>query len=123
MTRGKIGGHFGKAENVLLTTTGRKSGKSRVTPLTATIDGDRVVLVASNGGAQAHPDWYLNLVASSSVTVQRGAISTPMRARVADAEERTALWVKVTSTYKGYSGYQAKTQREIPIVVCERVGI
>lgn len=118
-TKGKIGGRTFKAENVLLTTTGRKSGKARVTPLVATPDGDRIVLVASNGGAQRHPDWYLNLQANPDVTVQRGATVTKMRAHTASADERAELWRKVTAVYKGYDGYQRKTAREIPVVICE----
>ena len=119
LTKGKIGGHLGKAENILLTTTGRKSGKSRTTPLTVTVDGDRLILVASNGGAPKHPDWYLNLTADPDVTVQRGGQQMHLRARTATPHERPALWTKVVGTYKGYDGYQRKTNREIPLVVCE----
>jgi deazaflavin-dependent oxidoreductase (nitroreductase family) len=119
LTKGKVGGHFGKAENVLLTTTGRKSGAARTTPLTVTVDGDRLILVASNGGAPKHPDWYLNLTADPDVTVQRGGQLLRFRARTATADERPALWSNVVATYKGYDGYQKKTDREIPLVVCE----
>jgi deazaflavin-dependent oxidoreductase (nitroreductase family) len=118
-TRGLIGGRMFLVENVLLTTTGRKSGKQRVTPLTATLDGDRVVLVASNGGAPKHPDWYLNLQADPHVTVQRGGSALAMLARTASAEERAELWPRVVATFKGYDGYQKRTEREIPLVICE----
>lgn len=118
-TGGRLGGRFGRAENVLLTTTGRTSGAERTTPLTATIDGDRVVLVASNGGAPRHPDWYLNLCADPAVRVQRGGTTTAMTARTATDEERAELWPRVVATYKGYEGYQRKTSREIPLVICE----
>ena len=119
LTKGAVGGRFGKAENILLTTTGRKSGKARTTPLTVTVDGDRLILVASNGGAPKHPDWYLNLTAHPDVTVQRGGRQLHLRARTATPDERPALWAKVVGTYKGYDGYQKKTDREIPLVVCE----
>jgi len=120
LTRGVIGGRIGRTENVLLTTTGRKSGKPRTTPLTVTIaEDDALVLVASNGGAPKHPDWYLNLVADPKVTVQRGGSSTRMRARTATDHERAALWPKVVGTYRGYEGYQRKTERTIPLVILE----
>jgi deazaflavin-dependent oxidoreductase (nitroreductase family) len=119
LTNGKIGGRFGKAENVLLTTTGRKSGKARTTPLMVTVDGDRLILVASNGGAPKHPDWYLNLTADPDVIVQRGGQQLHLRARTATADERPALWSKIVGTYQGYEEYQKKTDREIPLVICE----
>jgi deazaflavin-dependent oxidoreductase (nitroreductase family) len=119
LTNGMIGGRFGRSENILLTTTGRKSGKPRTTPLTVTVDGERLILVASNGGAPKHPDWYLNLTADPDVTVQRGSQHLHFRARTATADERPTLWAKVISTYQGYDGYQKKTSREIPLVVCE----
>lgn len=116
-TGGKLGGRFLRAENVILTTTGRKSGARRTTPLVATFDGDRVVLVASNGGASRHPDWYLNLVADPDVELQRGSTVTPMHARTATPEEKAELWPKVVATYGGYEGYQRRTERDIPLVV------
>lgn len=114
-----IGGRFGTVENVLLITTGRKSGQRRTTPLTVTVDGDRLVLVASNGGARRHPDWYLNLSADPEVEVQRGRRTRPFRARTATGEERARLWRSVVRTYPGYDGYQRRTKREIPLVICE----
>jgi len=119
LTNGKVGGRFGHTEFVLLTTTGRKSGTTRATPLNVTVDGDRLILVASNGGAPTHPDWYLNLRDQPRIGVQRGASRLDMIARTASPEERAALWDKVVASWKGYEGYQAKTTREIPLVVCE----
>jgi deazaflavin-dependent oxidoreductase (nitroreductase family) len=119
LTNGKVGGRFGKAENILLTTTGRTSGTARTTPLTVTVDGDRLILVASNGGAPKHPDWYLNLTADPDVTVQRGGQQLHLRARTATADERPALWTKIVGTYRDYDSYQKKTDREIPLVICE----
>ena len=122
-TGGKIGRSMGAAEAVLLTTTGRKSGARRTTPLTVVPVGDKVVLIASNGGATKHPDWYLNLTADPNVTIQRGATVTPMVARTAGPEERAELWQRAVSVYRGYAGYQEKTDREIPVVVCEPVDV
>ena len=119
LTNGRVGHRIRNTESVLLTTTGRKSGSPRVTPLIATPDDDRLLLVASNGGAVKHPDWYLNLVDHPGVEVQRGAARHPMRARTAETGERTELWPRVVATYKGYDGYQRKTEREIPLVVLE----
>ncbi len=119
LTKGWLGHRLGKVETVVLTTTGRKSGKPRTTPLTVTADGDRLVLVASNGGAAKHPDWYLNLSETPEVTVQRGATTAPYVARTASPDERAELWPKVLVSWKGYDGYQKKTDREIPVVILE----
>lgn len=121
LTNGFIGHLIFTTEAVLLTTKGRKTGADRVTPLTITPDGDRLILVASNGGARNHPDWYLNLVANPEVRVQRGANVATMRARTAGPEERPALWAKVVTTFRGYEDYQRRATREIPLVVCEPV--
>ena len=119
LTHGVIGHRIGRTEAVLLTTTGRSTGQRRVTPLTATPDGDRLLLIASNGGAQRDPDWYRNLLADPEVTVQRGKDKLEMIARTAGPDERPALWAKAVATYRGYDGYQRKTDREIPVVICE----
>jgi deazaflavin-dependent oxidoreductase (nitroreductase family) len=110
---------MGTVEAVLLTTTGRTSGAERTTPLTVVPDGDRLILIASNGGAPKHPDWYLNLSANPRVRIQRGATVRAMRARTAQPHERQALWDRAVAVYSGYAGYQRKTEREIPVVVCE----
>lgn len=122
LTGGLIGHRLGRIENIVLTTTGRRSGKPRSTPLTVTVDGDRLLLVASNGGAPKHPDWYLNLTADPEVKVQRGRQVLDMHARAATADERTQLWPKVIKSWRGYEGYQKKTEREIPVVICEPTG-
>jgi deazaflavin-dependent oxidoreductase (nitroreductase family) len=119
VTGGRVGHRIGHTESVLLTTTGRRSGSPRVTPLIATPDGDRLLLVASNGGAPRHPDWYLNLVDHPEVEVRRGAATLTMRARTADTTERATLWPLVVANYQGYAGYERKTERQIPLVVCE----
>ncbi|HEX9682399.1 MAG TPA: nitroreductase family deazaflavin-dependent oxidoreductase [Acidimicrobiales bacterium] len=105
---------------VELHTTGRKSGQPRATMLTAPIrDGDRVVLVASKGGNDRHPDWYLNLSANPGVELTIDGDRRPYTARTATAEEKAEMWATITSTYKGYAGYQASTERDIPVVICD----
>lgn len=116
---GRIGRRLGQAEQVLLTTTGRRSGQRRTTPLSVLVDGDALVLVASNGGAARHPDWYLNLVADPDVTIRRGADELRMRARTANEAERAVLWPRVVAMYGGYARYQERTDRTIPVVLCE----
>jgi F420H(2)-dependent quinone reductase len=120
LTGGRIGRRLGPVENVLLTTTGRRTGRTRTTPLGVLADDDRLVLVASNGGARSHPDWYLNLVSHPEVMVQRGSQRLRMRARTATPEERALLWSKVVARYAGYARYQEHTTREIPLVICQR---
>jgi len=119
LTGGRVGGRIGHLEQVLLTTTGRVTGEPRTSPLALTVVGDRLVLVASDGGASGDPGWYRNLVAHPDVVVQRGAIRYPLRARTADGAERAELWSAVVANNPGYAGYQVKTERQIPVVVCE----
>jgi deazaflavin-dependent oxidoreductase (nitroreductase family) len=118
-TGGRVGGSIGKARVGLLTTTGRRTGARRTTPLNILLDGERMVLIASNGGAVTHPDWYLNLVAHPDVEVRLGETVHRMRARTADATERSSLWERAVGTYSGYTGYQGRTDREIPVVILE----
>ena len=120
LTKGRIGGRIGKMEAVVLTTTGRKTGEKRQSMLTAPItEGDRVVLVASYGGGPKHPQWYLNLTANPDVEITRGGKTIKMKARTASSDEREAMWPRVVAAYKGYAGYQEKTDREIPLVIFE----
>ena len=117
-TGGRIGGKIGGMPAVILTTTGRKTGEKRQSMLTAPIvEGDKVVLIASYGGGPKHPQWYLNLQANPTVEITRDGKTTTMVARTADAAERADLWPRVTAAYKGYAGYQEKTDREIPVVI------
>lgn len=105
---------------VELCTTGRRSGQRRSTLLTAPIiDDRRVVLVASKGGDDRDPDWYRNLVANPDVEVTVAGRTRPMRARTASASEKAELWPTVVAAYKGYAGYQRRTHRDIPLVICE----
>ncbi|HUJ66903.1 MAG TPA: nitroreductase family deazaflavin-dependent oxidoreductase [Acidimicrobiales bacterium] len=105
---------------VQLHTTGRKSGKPRVTMLTAPIaDDQRVVLVASKGGDDRNPDWFLNLQANPDVEVTIKGETKPMKARVASPDEKTELWQQIVAEHKNYAGYQTRTQRDIPVVICD----
>jgi deazaflavin-dependent oxidoreductase (nitroreductase family) len=105
---------------LLLTTTGRVSGRPRTTPLIYRADGDRWVVVASKGGAPRHPGWYENLVATPDATVQVRADEVPVRASTAEGAERERLWTLMTEVWPDYDEYQARTDRQIPVVVLER---
>jgi len=120
------GGRFPRTvmgmQPVELHTIGRTSGQRRSTMLTAPICEDhRVVLIASKGGHQDHPDWYKNLVAHPDVELTIDDRTLPMRARTASGDERASLWSKVVAVYKGYEVYQGNTDRDIPVVICEPV--
>jgi F420H(2)-dependent quinone reductase len=116
---GRLGGRPG-APSLLLTTTGRRSGQARTVAVYYLPDGDRQVLVASYGGDDRHPAWYLNLVADPAATVQLGAEVRPVRARDADPAERAALWPRLAANWPPYDDYQARTERVLPVVVLER---
>jgi deazaflavin-dependent oxidoreductase (nitroreductase family) len=107
-----------------LTTTGRKSRQPRSVMLTSPLqEGNTLVVVASRGGDDEHPAWFLNLRDNPDVEVAlKGGHKQPMRAHVADATERARLWPLVTADHKNYADYQTKTDREIPLVLLEPVG-
>jgi len=113
-------GMFKGARLLLLTTTGAKSGKTRINPLAFTRDGDNYVIIASKGGSPTHPDWYHNLVANPDVTVEVGTERIDVRARVAQGEERDRLFAAQAALMPGFAEYQRKTARQIPVVVLER---
>jgi deazaflavin-dependent oxidoreductase (nitroreductase family) len=105
---------------VELQTVGRKSGLPRTTMLTAPIiDGDRVVLVASKGGDDRDPDWYRNLMAQPEIELTVAGQHRLLRARRASPDEKAELWPRVVAAYRGYAGYQRRTDRDIPLVICE----
>jgi deazaflavin-dependent oxidoreductase (nitroreductase family) len=117
LTNGRIGGRFGKVKILLLTTRGRKSGRRRTVPLQYFNDGDGYAIVASNGGDDRHPAWWLNLQAEPKAEVQIGAAKRPVEARRATAEEKARVWPNLISVYPGYDEYQTRTTREIPLVL------
>jgi deazaflavin-dependent oxidoreductase (nitroreductase family) len=118
VTGGRKGWEAGDMPVLELTTTGRKTGKPRSVMLTSPIqEGESIVIVASRGGDDFHPAWYLNLVDNSRVQVKfKGGPTKSMTARTATAEERARLWPIVEQKYKGYAGYQQRTDREIPLI-------
>lgn len=119
-SQGRLLGRAGGMPVVELTTTGRKSGKERSTMLTAPIvEGDKLVLVASYGGDDRDPAWYVNLKANPEVTATTGGSTRKMVAHTATDDEKAELWPRITGKYKGYAGYQKKTDRPIPVVVLE----
>lgn len=109
----------GPIPTLLLTTTGRRSGKPIVMPLIYGEAGGNYVVVASKGGAPKHPGWYLNLAAHPDVEVQILARRFQATARTASGAERAELWKQMAAIYPPYNDYQAKTDREIPVVVLE----
>jgi deazaflavin-dependent oxidoreductase (nitroreductase family) len=121
ITGGRLGWSASRMPVLELTTIGRKSGRPHAVMLTSPVqDGSTVVVVASRGGDDHHPAWFLNLRDNPDVEVaMNGKPKQPMRARVADADERARLWPLVTADHKNYAGYQTKTDRVIPLVLLE----
>ncbi|MEU7583258.1 nitroreductase/quinone reductase family protein [Streptomyces sp. NPDC041068] len=117
---GKVGGPFEGGDLLLLTTTGAKSGKEHTTPLGYVRDGDLLLVVGSNLGAPRHPDWYHNVLARPAVRVELGAEEFQAIAVPAEGERRDRLFEGVVAAEPGYSDYQARTSRVLPVVVLER---
>ncbi len=117
---GRVGQSAFGMPTVELLTVGRKSGHARSTMLTVpVVNGERIVLVASKGGDDRHPDWYQNLVAQPDVEITMAGQRRLMRARPATPEEKVELWPQVEKSYKGYAHYRRRTERDIPLVICE----
>ena len=116
-SRGRIGKRFVNNDMLLLSTVGRKSGKTHTVPLLYLCDGDEHVVIASWGGRDAHPEWYLNLQIEPKATVQIQQRRFPVRATTADSPRRSRLWPRVLAAYDGYHSYQGRTEREIPVVI------
>jgi deazaflavin-dependent oxidoreductase (nitroreductase family) len=106
---------------LLLHTTGARTGADRVNPLVHDRDGDSLVIFGTRGGAPTHPDWYHNLVANPDVTAEIGTETLPFRARVAEGEERDRLWSRQKELMPVFADYEAKTTRQIPVIVLEPV--
>jgi len=120
---GKVGGYFAGANMLLLHTIGAKSGQARTNPLVYVTDGDRLVVIASKGGADSNPDWYYNVLANPTVTVELGSEQFQARATpVTQEPERSRLYAKMVAHRPGFAEYEQKTRRKIPAIVLERVG-
>jgi deazaflavin-dependent oxidoreductase (nitroreductase family) len=119
VTGGRLGGTIKKAPVALLTTTGRKTGQPRVSPLLYVRDGDKVIVPASRGGSDKHPMWYLNLKANPKVHVQIKKDVLHLTARDANEQERERYWQQLALVYPTIDDYQSWTDRVIPLVVCE----
>jgi deazaflavin-dependent oxidoreductase (nitroreductase family) len=119
-TAGERGYHWRGTTILLLSTTGRRSGEIRTTPLIHRVDGERWVVVASKGGAPANPGWYENLLANPDATIEVLGEEIPVRASSAEGEERARLWSLMCEVWPAYDEYQARTDREIPVVVLTR---
>jgi deazaflavin-dependent oxidoreductase (nitroreductase family) len=124
LSGGRLGWTAAEMPVLELTTTGRRSGRPRSVMLTSPLsDGDRIVIVASKGGEDTHPAWFLNLRENPQVTVSmKGTPGVAMIARVASPEERERLWLVVADKQARYAGYQQRTDREIPLVLLEPAG-
>jgi deazaflavin-dependent oxidoreductase (nitroreductase family) len=117
LSGGLIGGRIAGLPILLLTTTGRKSGRNRTMPLVYLPDGDNMVVIASNGGADQHPAWWLNLRDNPTAEVQVGPNTKTVVAEKATGQERQRLWHEVVDVYHGYDEYSRMTSREIPVVI------
>jgi deazaflavin-dependent oxidoreductase (nitroreductase family) len=120
LSRDRLGRRAFGMPVVDLYTVGRRSGLPRATLLTAPlVENDSLVLVASKGGDDRAPDWYLNVVAHPDVEITLNGERRPFRARTASSEEKAELWPRVVARYRGYATYQARSRRDIPLVICD----
>ena len=116
-TRGLVGRRLVNNDMLLLSTKGRRTGKTHTVPLLYLRDGDDLIVIASWGGRDRHPEWYLNLRAGERAHVQINARRFPVRSFTADSDRRATLWPHVVTAYAGYREYQSRTEREIPVVI------
>ena len=114
---GKVGGNFAGRDLLLLNTIGAKSGEQRTNPVAFVRDGERLIVIASKGGAPTNPDWYYNLKANPQVVVEVGTEKFQAQATVAEEPERTQLYDKMVTVMPGFADYKVKTTRQIPVVV------
>ena len=122
VSSGRLLGTLAGMPVLLLTTTGRRSGKPRTTPLTFFRDGNDLVVIASNGGSDRAPDWWLNLQHNPRALVDIGQDELAVTAHAAPAEQRERLWIEITARYAGYARYQKRTARRIPVVLLTPTG-
>jgi deazaflavin-dependent oxidoreductase (nitroreductase family) len=116
---GKVNGNFVGAPLLLLHTIGARSGKDRINPLMYQDLGGPLAIFATKGGAPTHPDWYYNVLAHPDITAEIGTGTRRFRARVASAAERDPIWSRQKRDYPGFAGYEARTSREIPVIILE----
>lgn len=120
---GRVGGMFEGSQLILLTTRGARSGRPHTTPLGFLADGpDRILVIASAGGAPGNPDWFHNVLTTPLVTVETGSRTYEALAVPLPPDERDAAWARAVATDPGWAGYQAKVTRKIPVVALTRVG-
>ncbi|MFJ6673068.1 nitroreductase/quinone reductase family protein [Actinosynnema sp. NPDC091369] len=118
---GRVGGPFEGGRLILLTTTGARTGARHTNPVGYLPDGDRIVVIASAGGAPRHPDWFHNLVADPVVQVEDGVFTYQAEATVLEGEERDRLWARAVESDPGWAEYQAKTTRQIPVIALTQI--
>jgi len=119
LSGGRVGGKVGRAPVLLLTTTGRKSGEPRTAPVVYLADGENAVVINTNAGNAKVPAWSLNLEANPEAEVERGRRRYPVRARVAEGEERARLWREHNEQYAGFDDYRVKLDRTPSVIVLE----
>jgi deazaflavin-dependent oxidoreductase (nitroreductase family) len=122
LSRGRLGGRYMGARVALVESVGRKSAKRRTHPLVCSDDGEDLIVVASKGGIDKHPAWYLNLKANPETNAWWKGRKRRVRAREAEGAERERLWAKMVGVYAPYADYQRRTERQIPVVVLEPAG-
>ena len=120
LSKGRIGGKLGRAPILLLHHVGRKTGAKRVSPLLYLPDGDDMVVVASMGGSDKHPSWWINLRAKPETIVEVGGEKRAVVAEQASPDEKARLWPRLVEMYPSYGTYQSRTNREIPVVILRR---
>ena len=117
---GKVGGPFAGKTLLLLHTIGAKSGQERINPVAYVADGDRLVIIASKGGAPTNPDWYYNILAHPLVTVEVGSEQFQAQAAIVTEPERTRLYNQMVEMMPGFAEYRRKTKRVIPVIILTR---
>jgi deazaflavin-dependent oxidoreductase (nitroreductase family) len=116
-TSGRLGGKMKGAPVLLLDHIGRKSGQARTSPVLYLVDGENLVIVASRGGSDATPAWWLNLQAKPTTTVTVGSERRTVTARQATAEEKQSLWPRLVAMFSDFAAYQRRTERDIPVII------